>query len=590
MTDRAPVCGVLVGMLIGALISIAPCLLAGCSALGLGEYDALPCNVAGEVSPCEALNAELPAGQCERYRCHVSGRGCELLPRDEDQDEHADARVCSGMPGLGDLDCDDAPETGKQRHFGLAERCDGIDNDCDGFIDEGTTPEAMGATIALGQSVEQISHVALDSAGDGGALLAITQRDSRGQSFVSEALTLDDAEPLEARTLLPAATPCPGTDPPEFCNFAQLALAAAPPRLIAAGIHRGQCHRGQLRVGLGTLQPLALSLADADARSNVSAGVDVDPSNCTVSSGCAGASEPVLAALPALNAGDDAQALAVWLAPADQGCAEPTCTACATAAPSVPMGIGLFVEERAEGGPALVGSDGGHAEPLGMGALGPPALVAFASPDPSQAGYVLAYAAAEHVELLFVPRLDVRMPLASRARRGRIEQLSVSAVTLAVRRDQIGNPNAVVLVSVGKEGGVNSINFVVLSLTRGEAPHIASGQRALSLPADGPVIGAPVLVHANEGFAMADEASSGTEGGWLVLWIEAAPPGRTRLMSARIADRQQRRLGAPVELASGEISLPFVDLSHDQDETPGLRFGYVDQQELRLKPMTCARE
>jgi hypothetical protein len=577
----------------GVLVRVAVCSLASCSALGLGEYDALACDVPGEVSPCDALNAALPEGQCEKYYCHrETGRGCELRPRDDDGDKHADALVCSGVPGLGDLDCDDSPSSGKERHFGLAERCDGIDNDCDDFIDEDTPPKDEGTAIALTQRIEQLSHVEIDPTADRGALLAVTQPDSGAASSAIEAFVLDGDALLEPRALVPVATPCLGTPHPENCKFAQLAVATAPPRLIAAGIHRRFCLQGQLRVGLGTLEPLDLSLTDAPEQSNVGAGIDVDPiSTCTVSTGCAGASDPVLAALPAAREGEDAQALAVWRAPADQGCSESSCAACKHAAHSVLVGIGLFVEERSRSGPLLIGSGGGRAQALGMGAVGAPALVAFSPANTSLAGYVLAYPSTDRVELLFLPRLDVRQPLATGMRSGHIEQPDVTRVTLGTHHDRNGNIDGVALASVVMTQVGSSIEFVELSLTQGEAPHIASGVEPRSLPALGRVVGAPALLHTHEGFSISAAEGSGPEGGWLVLWIEQATEGdETRLMSARIADRDRKVLGDPVELASGDVSLPFAAIDRSTPGSTGLRFGYVHDRELRVRRMTCSRD
>jgi len=55
--------------------------------------------------------------------------------RDDDGDTYADARCCNGDACASD--CDDASGG---VHPGLAETCDGRDNDCDGSIDEGVVP------------------------------------------------------------------------------------------------------------------------------------------------------------------------------------------------------------------------------------------------------------------------------------------------------------------------------------------------------------------------------------------------------------------------------------------------------------------
>src|SRR5688500_11305613 len=66
---------------------------------------------------------------CTVDRCNLAARECRCLGPDEDDDGHADAE-CAGADGVpvGD-DCDDG---NPNRYPGFAERCDTIDQDCDG--------------------------------------------------------------------------------------------------------------------------------------------------------------------------------------------------------------------------------------------------------------------------------------------------------------------------------------------------------------------------------------------------------------------------------------------------------------------------
>ena len=67
--------------------------------------------------------------------------GCALKPKDSDLDGKADRGVCEGELLERALDCDDSDP---ERAYGREERCDGIDNDCDELIDEGSLLELGG--------------------------------------------------------------------------------------------------------------------------------------------------------------------------------------------------------------------------------------------------------------------------------------------------------------------------------------------------------------------------------------------------------------------------------------------------------------
>ncbi|MEM6956300.1 MAG: putative metal-binding motif-containing protein, partial [Myxococcota bacterium] len=108
----------------GRALLLLPFVLAGCTLLGLDDFDLAQCQ---RHSDCEVLNeAEgIPEDACQRYGCVVGT--CELRDGDLDGDGVRAAR-CGGD------DCDDdAFET----FPGAPERCDRVDNDCDAIADEG---------------------------------------------------------------------------------------------------------------------------------------------------------------------------------------------------------------------------------------------------------------------------------------------------------------------------------------------------------------------------------------------------------------------------------------------------------------------
>lgn len=89
----------------------------------LGDYELASCDPSATKDSCNDLAAPDP---CSTYQCDPSERRCVLRPRDDDRDGDP-------SPSCGGHDCDDA---NPKRSSRLSEVCDGIDNDCNGLVDD----------------------------------------------------------------------------------------------------------------------------------------------------------------------------------------------------------------------------------------------------------------------------------------------------------------------------------------------------------------------------------------------------------------------------------------------------------------------
>lgn len=110
----------------------------GCSFLGL---DVLPIDECTSDDDCNGLELEeAPADDCHTWQCNPTTRHCEIDVLDRDRDGSPamfspTMLACMATP----VDCSDDPMT--DRHAasmfpGNPEVCDGLDSDCDGFIDQ----------------------------------------------------------------------------------------------------------------------------------------------------------------------------------------------------------------------------------------------------------------------------------------------------------------------------------------------------------------------------------------------------------------------------------------------------------------------
>lgn len=514
--------------------------LPGCSWTGVGDFDIGTCSereIDGR-SPCEVLDERdgIPENACYHWQCRSTGRGCELRPRDYDDDGHADEQRCTGeVEEAGDCDDEDA-----SRHRRHREESDGVDNDCDDIVDNQPMPPCMEAVEAMDVDLPgtrgelELQRVA----GPTDFLLTVTRN---GQAALVDP-TRRTSTPFMFDSLVetdpPSIKRCPTPGGNQACNFRELALASVGDSLIGAALSdNAGCTQGEIRVGVGRVAetPISLWLGSSERHdSNVDSAIDRTEEHCPKSG----------ARRPAIVGRSDAagvQALTVWLEGDPHGA-----TFCGEAVGV--RGIGLWVIPA---DPAVVlATGGGNSQEIGRSRGGAaPAVIADVD------GYIAAFGNSDgDLELRFLEAL------ASATQAATTSALHVSephrfmegrgvdfvALHFAGTNTRIG---AAFRTDCSERA---KIHAVVLGVESG-TPRVSGlnliAEVELDSPTEATVLDGPHLVYVPSGFQWSEGAET-SRGGWLVSWIVRVDD-MTRLLAARISEDGELLDRSPFQVAWG---------------------------------------
>lgn len=483
-------------------------------------------------------------------------RVCTLGDVDEDGDRESPVTLVGGT------DCDDADP---RRAGRLTESPDGVDNDCDGVIDEGVW--AAGTPVTVGTTAAGPASWWSSLRTDGRIAVAVTSAARVGSVGTFDGATLGFS-PLSYQAVyrefsstreMPGV--CPSREAPSGsgCDFRDLATAEVTSGVsLVASISAVGCSGGQVRLGWYAAADSAVVLdASGDGRgSNVALGVDVGASPpCTGASrmpSVLGASRPTVAALPT-GSGETPCGLAAWLARSADA------TGCGASAEVEALGVWLAgsPDERNVARTWVTATDGGR--PRGLGATaggGRPAVVALGRAT----GFVVAFGrAAGGVALRAVPAFTVGAGATT-------EGLDVTAGELVVGAGAAGASATVdeVVVAPGatrdgrrelgvawKEGcgASGSVRFARMQWEAGN-PAASVVSAVVTVAASG---AAQVAVaYVDRGLRVVGTRVEGRavgetdDGGWVVAWVDTTQPGAV-VRARRVSELDGGLLGGDGE-------------------------------------------
>jgi hypothetical protein len=532
------------------VVALASATIAACSLIDLGDYNITPCPPR---EPC-ALNDSVGANECLGIYCRDDGNGCEPQLRDQDRDGAYDRLTCENQVEPEQLDCDDDAPTRAPRR---AEDCDGIDNSCDGYIDESAS--FQGEERSLDEP--DVSRVSLAATADGTLHVVLARDDFH---LARRIVSGSDTSPSMEALAIGSRCTSPRAGASERCNIDPLVLAAARNVVVAAGIHVSSCGAGQLRLGAASpLEPIPLG---DDPAAQVSFGIDIDPDSsqaCSRSTECEGASNPALALGPAARP-EASEGLLLWQVLSTSEC-------------DVPRLAGLgFSIEVADGAFSQLRVDETSTRMTDAPVLGPPVLAALGS-----IGYVAAFPSEDEVVLLLVS------PTGNAQGIEVIDSTHVSAPGAQSVALAAGNLESVGF-AVAYRAQVEDRAAIVLESLAVEGARFRRLEPARTFPIDGEIVDGPSLAHTPDGFYSGADASA--DGGYLLLWVEGdagQQDNEHRLVGARIAERGLRVLNDRISLADGAIRQVFTYSKHQAgDRLP--EFGFRTDRAVHLGSILCS--
>ena len=473
------------------------------------------------------------------------------------------------------------------------ETCNGLDDDCNGLIDDNLVPQPGSG----GQDPPPTANVAyaIDWEAANTFIAVAADGEARGFMFGPDGAVSSGA--LQYESALgpgcPKAEERSASGSSGSCNFAEVALAADTQHLIVASINTNGCSEGQLRVGLSELEGTPFIArqgkpvtAQSEDPNNIEFGVNIygdrgctfaSPATTSSGSPTLGATRPAVASLGTEAGGGGA--LLVWLAaPTNERLAKAAVLTNGNSSIRV-AALGLVVySDRTTW---LNGSDQGKPTELGSStSRSTPAVLALKSAS-GPGKYLVAFPAEQGGEL-GVQLISVRVS-AAKLQSEAVGFLTVGAaddISLALgntARDEVG------LAWRSGTGVDAQLSFTIVSSSASWPAQGTVARFAAPNPPD-PRIAAQLL-YRDAGFAT-DEPT----GGWFLSWVDGASSDAQTTRVARIRDGTLAVLNQSAPLP-GTVArtLLYPSLGHGVSGVGYALLGsaMLGDSELETKPAWC---